>query len=128
MSKIKLTSVVKNNPSFPTNGFTEKPYKNTNYHTLNDSYKKNGFTHNIWLSKNQSLRVGLKVIDSDNPTYTVDRFGNQSEIFNISQTNYFKPKRKTQKKVTTKPTQITQLERIERLEKLVVELYELVEK
>ena len=121
MSKVKLKSVVRNNPSFPTNGFTTKSYKNTNHKTLNDSFESNGFTYNIWLSENQCNQMGYVVTNKSNHTYTVNRYGDKSEIYNISQTDYFKLKRKNQK---NKSTQLTQLERIERLEKLVVELSE----
>ena len=126
MTKIKLQTLVKQKVSFPTNGYTQQPYQNTNYHNLNKSVTKNKFPHNIWMSENQCIKMGITVIDKNNPSQTIDRFGNTSKIFNISQTDFIKPtvKKVVKRKPTTKTTQ---LQRIERLEKLVVELYGMVE-
>ena len=78
------------------------------------------------MSENQCIKMGITVIDKNNPSQTIDRFGNTSKIFNISQTDFIKPtvKKVVKRKPTTKTTQ---LQRIERLEKLVVELYGMVE-
>ena len=126
MTKIKLQTIVKQKVSFPTNGYTQQPYQNTNLHNLNKSVTTNKFPHNIWMSENQCIKMGITVIDKNNPSQTIDRFGNTSKIFNISQTDFIKPtvKKVVKRKPTTKTTQ---LQRIERLEKLVVELYGMVE-
>ena len=129
MTKIKLQTLVKQKVSFPTNGYTQQPYQNTNYHNLNKSVTKNKFPHNIWMSENQCIKMGITVIDKNNPSQTIDRFGNTSKIFNISQTDFIKPtvKKVVKRKSPTKTIQTTQLQRIERLEKLVVELYGMIE-
>lgn len=119
MSKTKLNQTVRENPSYPKNGVTQKSYKNTNHHTLNESYEINGYIHNVWVTEKQCEKIGVSVIDRNNQTYTVDRFGKQTEIFNISQTDFMKPRKK--KSVSGKPTQ---LQRIEILEKLVHTLVE----
>lgn len=125
MTKTKLQSLVEEKISYPINGFTQQPYKNSNHHNLNESYKKNGFTHNIWMSENQCMKMGITVIDKNNPSHTIGRYGDESKVFNISQTNYIKS---TVKKVVVKKstTQSTQLQRIEKLEEMVVKLYEMV--
>jgi len=119
MSKTKLNQTVKENPMYPKNGVTQKSYKNTNHHTLNESYESNGYIHNVWVTEKQCESVGVSVTDRSNQTHTVDRFGKQTEIFNISQTDFMKPRKK--KSVSCKPTQ---LQRIETLEKLVHNLLE----
>jgi len=119
MSKIKLKQTVIENSSYPKNGVTQKSYKNTNYHTLNESYENNGYIHNVWVTEKQCESVGVSVTDRSNQTHTIDRFGNQTEVFNISQTDFMKPRKK--KSVSSKPTQ---LQRIEILEKLVNTLLE----
>jgi antirestriction protein ArdC len=119
MSKVKLNQTVRENPMYPKNGITQKSYKNTNYHTLNESYENNEYIYNVWVTEKQCESVGVSVTDRSNQTHTVDRFGNQTEIFNISQTDFMKPRKK--KSVSSKPTQ---LQRIETLEKLVHHLLE----
>ena len=119
MSKIKLKQTVRENPSYPKNGVTQKSYKNTNHHTLNESYETNGYIHNVWVTEKQCENIGVRVTDRNHQTHTIDRFGNQTEIFNISQTDFMKPRKK--KSVSNKPTQ---LQRIETLEKLVHHLLE----
>lgn len=128
MNRIKIETLIKEKKQYPINGFTQKPYKSQNYHNLNDSKVKNGFEHNIWLSENQCERLGVKLIEKDNPSYTVGRFGEENKIFNISQTDFIKPKRK---KSVTEPkveklipsTPSSDEKRIEMLEIMVLHLY-----
>jgi len=119
MSKVKLRETINENPTYPKNGITQKPYKKTNYKTLNESYQQNGYTHNVWVTEKQCERVNVKVIDKNQKVHIVDRFGNKTDIFNISQTDFMKPKVK--KSISGKQTQ---LQRIETLEKLVHHLLE----
>lgn len=92
MSKVKLKETVRENPTYPKNGVTQKSYKNTNYHTLSKSYKDNRYISNVWVTENQCEKIGVMVIDRNNLTHTVDRFGKQTKIFNISQTDFMNKK------------------------------------
>lgn len=124
MSK-KLQNLIKQNKGYPINGYTSKPYQSQNHHNLNMSFNKNGFQHNIWLSEKQCERLGIKLIDKNNPSYTISRWGEENEIFNISQTDFIKPKRK---KSVSKPkiekSLQSDIKRIEMLEKMVIHLYD----
>ena len=124
MSIVKLKSVIKENKPYPINGVTTKPYKNNNHLNLNDSFRKNEFEYNIWLSEKQCESLGITLIDKLNPSYTISRWGVKNEIFNISQTDFFKPKRK---KSVSKPKVVKSLPsdeiRIEMLERMVINLY-----
>ena len=132
MSRVKLQSLIRENNQYPINGFTSKPYKNTNHHNLNDSFKKKGFVYNIWLSENQCERMKIKLIDKSNPSHTIGKNGEEFKIYNISQTDFIKPKRK---KSISKPKVVKQTpslsltpssndKRIEMLEKMVIHLYD----
>lgn len=125
----KLQRLVKENHSYPTNGFTNTNYKNINYHTLNESCKKNRFKYNIWFSENQCMKSGLQLIDKT-PTHTVDIKGNTFKVYNISQTDYKLPvKKQVKKKTVSNPKEEIQVVqnndlKIQILEKLVINLYD----
>lgn len=125
MSKVKLQSLLKENKPYPINGYTSTPYKNQNHHNLNESFEENGFEYNIWVSEKQCERLSIKLIDKDNPSYTLNRWGDESKIYNISQTDFIKPKRK---KSVSKPkiekSLPSDIKRIEILEKMVIHLYD----
>lgn len=124
MSK-KLQTLIKENKPYPINGYTSNPYQNQNHHNLNESFKNNGFEYNIWVSEKQCERLGINLIDKNNPSYTVGRWGEENEIFNISQTDFIKPKRK---KSVSKPKVKKPLpsddERFRILGKMIIHLYD----
>ncbi len=103
MSRKKLQQTVTNNPIHPTNGMTQKGYKNTNKDTLNTSFGSNSYNHNVWGTEKQYNRVGVSVIKKGETTNIVDRFGKETEIFNISQTDFFTNSKK--KSVSSKASQ-----------------------
>ena len=128
----KLQRLIGNKNSYPTNGFTFKNYKNSNYKTLNESCKKNGYEYNIWFSENQCIKSGLQLIDNK-PTYTMDRRGYTFKVYNISQTDYKLPMKKQPKKNSVskpqtqkQPIQMFQSNdlRVKMLEKMVINLYD----
>jgi hypothetical protein len=124
MSRIKLQSLLKEKKQYPINGYTSKPYRYQNHHNLNESFNKNGFEYNIWLSENQCERLGIKVIDKSHPSYTIGRNGEEFKIYNISQTDFIEPKRKksVSKPKVEKPSSDEM--RIQMLEKMVIHLYD----
>lgn len=131
MSKVKLQSLLKENKGYPINGYTSKSYQSQNHHNLNESFEKNGFEYNIWLSEKQCERMKIKLIDKSNPSHTVGKNGEEFKIYNISQTDFIKPKRKksvSNPKVVnptpTKPSTSSKDIRIEMLEKMVIHLYD----
>lgn len=123
MSKLGLTSLIKQNPNTPTNGYTNDSYRNTNVDSLNESFIKNSYPYNIWLTENQCGKFSINVVDKNNPSFTVDRFGKKSIVYNISQTDFIKPivSRKIVRGSRDYKNK-TQLQRIEDLEKIVNEL------
>lgn len=125
MSSLKrLKSLQRENKPYPINGYTSKPYQYQNHHNLNDSFEENGFEYNIWLSENQCERMKIKLIDKSHPSYTIGKSGEEFKIYNISQTDFIKPKRKksVSKPKVVKPSSDEM--RIQMLEKMVIHLYD----
>jgi len=110
----KIKELLRKKPKSPTNGLTHKPYRKSNEFNLNESFILNEYKYNIWLSEKQCEKIGTQIIDR-NPSIVIDRFGNQTEVYNISQTNYLKSTQR-KKVISSKPTQT---ERIEKLEDLI---------